>query len=165
MTTLIYQKYSKISDLSSYLTPQSYYTSESDIINISGRNYYNKYKVENDTITEGYSCFAFEIPGLEPVCIQGGDESYYTANREILEELDSTFRANGGECSDNSINTGNFECSLNRPDIDLSAYDRLGAESDTLFMPMNMAQDVISTAMVWQVVLSLLSEFGCENMN
>ena len=106
---------STINDLVSTKTTNPYYTSASDVMSASGYTFFNKYTVENDTITEGYSCQNFSFIN-EPVCLQGGNASYYgtstTGNRGIIEGLASTFRSNGGSClavdSDGACSAGNL---------------------------------------------------------
>ncbi|MBR2833005.1 MAG: hypothetical protein IKE75_00955, partial [Bacilli bacterium] len=73
---------STINDLASYKTAQPYYTSAADVMNASGYTLFNKYTIENDTITEEYSCQTFGISGFEPVCLKmstDGSEYEYDA--------------------------------------------------------------------------------------
>ena len=99
---------SKISDLVSTKTSQPYYTSAADVMSASGYPFFNKYTVENDTITEGYACQTFGISGLEPVCLKmSTDGSTYgddtTGNKGVLKALQSnpTFTGNNpaGTCN------------------------------------------------------------------
>jgi len=102
-------------DLVSTKTAQPYYTSAADVMSASGYPFYNMYKIEGNTITEGYSCQTFGISGLE-TCVQGDDSSYYgddtTGNKGILKTLSTNplfigatptagscnFNSNGSNC-------------------------------------------------------------------
>ena len=65
----------------------------------SGYTIFNKYTVVDDVITEGYACQTFGIFS-EPLCVQGGDASYYNDNKTLLNELNSnsTFTGASGSC-------------------------------------------------------------------
>ena len=103
---------SKISDLASTKTAQPYYSSAADVMSASGYTFFNMYTVENDILTEGYSCQTFGISGFEPVCLKmstdGSGYGYdaggnHTGNAGILNALNSntTFTGNNpaGSCS------------------------------------------------------------------
>ena len=103
---------SKISDLASTKTAQPYYTSAADVMSASGYTFFNMYTVENDILTEGYSCQTFGISGFEPVCLKMStdgsgygydEEGNHTGNAGILNALNSntTFTGNNpaGSCS------------------------------------------------------------------
>ena len=65
----------------------------------NGKTWFLKYELdENNVIQNAWACQKFSFIN-EPVCMQGGDASYYSANRGILEGLSSTFTSNGGSCN------------------------------------------------------------------
>ncbi|MBR3230166.1 MAG: hypothetical protein IKF91_05020, partial [Bacilli bacterium] len=111
-TTAVTIGTSTINDLASTKTSQPYYTSAADVMSASGYAFFNKYTIENDIITEGYSCQTFGISGFEPVCIKyssdGSEYGYdeggnHTGNAGILNTLNSntTFTGNNlaGSCT------------------------------------------------------------------
>ena len=121
---------STINDLVSTKTAQPYYTSAADVMNASGYTLFNKYTVENDILTEGYSCQTFGISGFEPVCLKmstdGSEYGYdaggnHTGNAGILNALNSntTFTGNNpaGSCY---FVSGNSCCQAN--DLYLYAF-------------------------------------------
>ena len=89
---------SRINDLASTKTAQPYYSSAADVMSASGYTFFNMYTVENDILTEGYSCQTFGISGFEPVCLKmstdGSGYGYdaggnHTGNAGILNALNS----------------------------------------------------------------------------
>ena len=65
----------------------------------NGKNYFLKYELDgSNVIQNAWACMKFSFIS-EPVCLQGGNASYYTANRGIIEGLANTFEENEGECS------------------------------------------------------------------
>ena len=65
----------------------------------SGKTWFLKYELDgNNVIQNAWACQKFSFIN-EPVCLQGGNASYYTANRGIIEGLANTFTSNGGSCS------------------------------------------------------------------
>ena len=65
----------------------------------NGKTWFLKYELDgNNVIQNAWACQKFSFIN-EPVCLQGGDASYYTANRGIIEGLANTFTSNGGSCS------------------------------------------------------------------
>ena len=65
----------------------------------NGKTWFLKYELDgNNVIQNAWACQKFSFIN-EPVCLQGGDASYYTANRGIIEGLANTFTSNGGVCS------------------------------------------------------------------
>ena len=90
--------------------------------------YFLKYEIdENNVIQNAWACMKYSFIN-EPVCIQGGNASYYTANRTKLEELQATFTSNGGTCDVSSMSY--IECKINNPNIDDGAYDSISAYTD-----------------------------------
>ena len=64
----------------------------------NGKTWFLKYELdENNVIQNAWVCQKFSFIS-NPVCVQGGNASYYTANQAILDELTSTFESNGGYC-------------------------------------------------------------------
>ena len=101
---------STINDIESTKTAQPYYTSAADVMNASGYTFFNKYTVEDDVITEGYTCQTFGILGFEPICVKynnyGNDG---TGNKGLLKSLDinTTFTGNNpaGTCNFSDSNS------------------------------------------------------------
>ena len=103
---------SQLTDLVSTKTTNPYYTSEADIQSAlngkTGSTIYNKYTVENDTITEGYACQTFGILSRAECIKMSTDGSEYgydaggnhTGNAGILKALqsNSTFTGASGSC-------------------------------------------------------------------
>ena len=100
----------------------------------NGKTYFLKYEINsNNEIQNAWACQKFSFID-EPVCLQGGDESYYgtssTGNRGILEGLSSAFSSNEGSCS---INDG-AECHFDNsfiyawPSGRIDAYDNQAYE-------------------------------------
>ena len=105
---------STINDLASTKTLQPYYTSVAGVMSASGYPFFNKYTVENDTITEGYVCQTFGISGLEPVCLKmctdGSEYGYdaggnHSGNAGILKALQSNSKFTGS-CYFDARNSG-----------------------------------------------------------
>ncbi len=104
---------SQLTDLVSTKTTNPYYISEADIQSAlngkTGSTIYNKYTVENDTITEGYACQTFGILSRAECIKMSTDGSEYgydaggnhTGNAGILKALqsNSTFTGASGSCS------------------------------------------------------------------
>ena len=118
-TTAVTIGTSTINDLASTKTSQPYYTSAADVMSASGYAFFNKYTIENDIITEGYSCQTFGISGFEPVCLKyssdGSEYGYdaggnHTGNVGILNTLysNTTFTGNNpaGSCRGGSAGLG-----------------------------------------------------------
>ena len=103
---------SQLTNLVSTKTTNPYYTSEADIQSAlngkTGSTIYNKYTVENDTITEGYACQTFGILSRAECIKMSTDGSEYgydaggnhTGNAGILKALqsNSTFTGASGSC-------------------------------------------------------------------
>ncbi len=103
---------SQLTDLVSTKTTNPYYISEADIQSAlngkTGSTIYNKYTVENDTITEGYACQTFGILSRAECIKMSTDGSEYgydaggnhTGNAGILKALqsNSTFTGASGSC-------------------------------------------------------------------
>ena len=130
-TTKVTVGTSKISDLASTKTAQPYYTSAADVMSASGYTFFNMYTVENDILTEGYSCQTFGITGFEPVCLKmstdGSGYGYdaggnHTGNAGILNALNSntTFTGNNpaGSCT---LDSEHSSCKAG--DLNVYAYD------------------------------------------
>ena len=65
----------------------------------NGKKWFLKYEINgSNEIQNAWACMKYDFIN-EPVCLQGGNASYYTANRGIIEGLQSTFTSNGGSCS------------------------------------------------------------------
>ncbi|MBR3897998.1 MAG: hypothetical protein IKJ43_01810, partial [Bacilli bacterium] len=65
----------------------------------NGKTWFLKYEIDsNNVIQNAWACQKFSFIN-EPVCLQGGNASYYTANRGIIEDITNTFTSNGGSCS------------------------------------------------------------------
>ena len=107
------------------------YTSEADIQSAlngkTGSTIYNKYTVENDTITEGYACQTFGILSRAECIKMSTDGSEYgydaggnhTGNAGILKALqsNSTFTGASGSCN---FYSGSSDCYVG--DLPLHAY-------------------------------------------
>ena len=128
-TTAVTIGTSTINDLASTKTANPYYTSAANVMSASGYTFFNKYTIENDIITEGYSCQTFGISGFEPVCLKyssdGSEYGYdtggnHTGNAGILNTLNSntTFTGNNpaGSCG-----FGSFSSSCDAGDLGLYA--------------------------------------------
>ena len=65
----------------------------------NGKTWFLKYELdENNVIQNAWACMKFNFIN-EPVCLQGGNASYYSANRGIIEGVKTTFDANKGSCN------------------------------------------------------------------
>ena len=65
----------------------------------NGKTWFFKYELdENNVIQNAWACMKYSFIN-EPVCLQGGNVSYYSVNKSILEGLKTTFEANGGSCT------------------------------------------------------------------
>lgn len=73
-----------------------------------GKNYYLKHDAVDNKITASYVCFVTDGEH----CMQGGDASYYAANKELLQSQENWFTNNSGICSFDDPNpychSGNF---------------------------------------------------------
>ena len=101
----------------------------SDYTNLSswsnGKTWFLKYELDsNNVIQKAWACQKYSFIN-EPVCLQGGNASYYTANRGIIEGLTSTFTSNGGSCS---ADGGYSRCGVD--DLRVYANSRGGAYAD-----------------------------------
>ena len=64
----------------------------------NGTTWFLKYELDgNNVIQNAWACQKFSFIN-EPVCLQGGNSSYYASNRGIIEGLQATFTSNGGSC-------------------------------------------------------------------
>lgn len=59
-----------------------------------GKNSYLKHDVVDNKITASYACFITDTEH----CIQGGDASYYDANKAIIQSQQEWFTSRGGSC-------------------------------------------------------------------
>ena len=127
---------STVNDLVSTKTASPYYTSAAEVMNASGYTFFNKYTVENDIITGGYSCHTFGISGFEPVCLKmSNDSSEYgydaggnhTGNAGILKALqnDSTFTNASGSCSFEATVS---KCTLNNQVLIVTNYGTVNVQ-------------------------------------
>lgn len=157
-TTLVTLGTSTINDLTSTETSQPYYTSAADVMSASGRSIYNKYTVENGVITAGYSCLKFSMLS-EPVCLQGGNSSYYSDSKAILTELsnDVTFTTGGGHCEEQYYEEwdwGSYTCGVG----DLNANDAICISSDRSGYATS-TDGQISSGYTWESVI-VSSDYG-----
>ncbi|MBR3898271.1 MAG: hypothetical protein IKJ43_03205 [Bacilli bacterium] len=98
----------------------------------NGKTWFLKYELDgNNVIQNAWACQKFSFIN-EPVCLQGGNASYYTANRGIIEGLATTFTSNGGSCSaDGRLG----QCSVGALNVgadsygDADAYDGQASEN------------------------------------
>ena len=67
------------------------YTADASTLN---KNVYLKHDVVDDIVTASYVCFVTDTEH----CMQGGDSSYYAANKTLLQSQESWFNNNGGRC-------------------------------------------------------------------
>ena len=75
--------------------------------NAETRPLFLKYDIDDEgTIQNAYACVKFDFID-EPVCIQGGNPEYYSANETILEGLKPMFESNSGSCG-SMCSAGNF---------------------------------------------------------
>ena len=127
---------STVNDLVSTKTASPYYTIAAEVMNASGYTFFNKYTVENDIITGGYSCNTFGISGFEPVCLKmSNDSSEYgydaggnhTGNAGILKALqnDSTFTNASGSCSFEATVS---KCTLNNQVLIVTNYGTVNVQ-------------------------------------
>ena len=90
----------------------------------NGKTWFLKYELdENNVIQNAWACTKFNFIN-EPVCLQGGDASYYSANRGIIEGLSSTFSSNGGECSSRDSSSN---CHVGDLGASANSYGHAGA--------------------------------------
>ena len=68
------------------------YSSSASTLN---KPYYLKHEIVNDIVTASYVCFVTDTEH----CMQGGNSSYYAANKTLLQEQELWFNNNGGSCS------------------------------------------------------------------
>ena len=129
-TTAVSVGTSTINDLASTKTAQPYYTSAADVMSASGYTFFNKYTVENDVLTEGYSCQTFGITGFEPVCLKmstdGSGYGYdaggnHTGNAGILNALNSNTAFTGNNPA-GSCSLGSTSSDCNVGDLRLYAF-------------------------------------------
>ena len=92
----------------------------------SGKTWFLKYELDgNNVIQKAWACQKFSFIN-EPVCLQGGNASYYAANRGILENLEPIFNAQGGSCYSYYNDDTNYMCSHDNIEIYAGnfCYDR-----------------------------------------
>ena len=131
---------SQLTDLVSTKTTNPYYTSEADIQSAlngkTGSTIYNKYTVENDTITEEYACQTFGVLSTAECLKMSTDGSEYgydaggnhTGNAGILKALqsNSTLTGASGFCDFRSDSSRCYVGNLHLyayPNGRVSAYD------------------------------------------
>ena len=68
------------------------YTTNPSTLN---KTYYLKHDVVDDIITASYVCFVTDTEH----CLQGGNSSYYAANKTLLQSQESWFTGQSGSCS------------------------------------------------------------------
>ena len=68
------------------------YTTNASTLN---KTYYLKHDVVDNIITASYVCFVTDTEH----CMQGGDSSYYSANKTLLQGQESWFNNHSGSCS------------------------------------------------------------------
>ena len=73
------------------LSAGDYSTSASTL----GKTYYLKHEVTDDIITASYVCFVTDTEH----CMQGGNSSYYSANKTLLQSQESWFTGQSGSCN------------------------------------------------------------------
>ena len=70
------------------------------------KTYYLKHDVVDDIITASYTCFVFNDTEY---CMQGGNSSYYAANKALIENLITTYSLNGyANDNDSYCSVGGF---------------------------------------------------------
>ena len=77
------------------------YTTNASTLN---KTYYLKHDVVDDIITASYVCFVTDTEH----CMQGGNSSYYSANKRLLQGQESWFNSNSGSCT---FGDAGFTCS------------------------------------------------------
>ena len=84
--------------------PYNYFNADSDL-------FFNKYVLSNGIITDAFSCFRPYFLD-DPICIKGGDSSYFESNWNILEPYTTIFDEYDYGCGNNNseayCETGDF---------------------------------------------------------
>ena len=93
------------------------YTTDASTLN---KTYYLKHDVVDDIITASYVCFVTDIEH----CMQGGNSSYYAANKTLLQSQESWFTGQSGSCS---FGDGSSSCSYSSLKANASSGDEVNA--------------------------------------
>ena len=73
------------------LSPGAYETTASNL----NKTYYLKHEINNGIVESSYVCFVTDTER----CMQGGNSSYYAANKTLLQSQESWFNSHSGSCS------------------------------------------------------------------
>ena len=88
------------------------YTTDASTLN---KTYYLKHDVVDDIITASYICFVTDTEH----CMQGGNSSYYAANKTLLQSQESWFTGHSGSCS---FGDNNSRCNSSALIVSTNSY-------------------------------------------
>ena len=111
----------------------------------NGKTWFLKYELdENNVIQNAWACQKFSFIN-EPVCLQGEDASYYSANKSTLEGLKITFEANEGSC--NSADSNSY-CGVGDVGAFANSYGYASAYDDSTGADCSVYSDGIASCKV-----------------